>query len=87
MDVDALDSQKSANYILARILEFGGIDEVVWLIAEYGKERIHGFLRDVGQVEITEKTKQFWRAALHAEEEQWADPGSWRRNIDAPWYD
>ena len=85
VDPGRLDTEKSAHYLLARILEFGGIEEVRWPIGIYGLERIHAFLRDEGQVEISERTMRFWRALLHAEHETWADPGGWRRNIGAPW--
>ena len=87
VDLGKLDTKKNADFILARTLEFGGIAEVRWLLREYGSARIHAFLRDVGQVEISERTKRFWRAAFNAEDEIWADPGGWRRNIDAPWHD
>ena len=82
---ESLDAERDALYILGRALEFGGIDEIHWLIDCFGLERIHAFLREVGHVEITERTKKFWRAFFKAEDEPWADPGGWRRNIDAPW--
>ena len=86
-DFRRLDTERHADYILARVLEFGGIEEVRWLIRTYGMDRIHAFFRDAGHVEITERTKRFWRAVFHAEGETWADPGGWRRNIGAPWRD
>jgi predicted deacylase len=81
-DVDPakLDSEVSANYILPRILEFGGIAEVRWAIATCGMEGIHRFLRDVGHPELSRRTLTFWRAALHAENETWASPPSWRQS-------
>jgi predicted deacylase len=86
-DVDAarLDTSRSANYILPRILEFGGIAEVRWAVATYGMEGIHRFLRDMGHPELTERTLGFWRAALKAENETWASSPAWRKSNAAPW--
>jgi hypothetical protein len=88
-DVDAarLDTSRSADYILPRILEFGGIAEVRWLIATYGMKGIHRFLRTVGHPELSERTLGFWRAALKAEGETWATPPAWRKHSGAPWID
>ena len=66
-------------------IEHGGIAEVRWAIATYGLEGIHAFLRDLGHVEISERTKRFWRVVFHAEDEKWADPGGFRRSSGAPW--
>jgi uncharacterized protein DUF6922 len=84
-DCDAIDTETHADYILARVLEFGGIEEVRWAVATYGMDRIHAFFRDVGHVEISERTKRFWRVVFRAENETWADPGGWRRSNGAPW--
>jgi hypothetical protein len=84
-DTAALDTEIDADYLLGRVLESGRMAEVRWLIAEYGLDRIHSFFRDVGNVEISERTKRFWRLVFKAEEETWADPGAWRRNIGVPW--
>jgi hypothetical protein len=86
-DVDPrkLDPKVGADYILPRILEFGGIAEVRWAIETYGMEGIHRFLRDVGHPELSRRTLAFWRAALHAEKEPWASPPSWRQNSSAHW--
>ena len=80
VDVDALDTKRHVNYILARVLEFGRLAEVRWLIATYGMEGIHRFLRDVGHPELSERTLRFWRVALHAKDETWASPPAWRKS-------
>ena len=69
VDVDALDTAAGANYILPRVLEFGGIAEVRWLMATYGLDGIHRFLKDVGHPELSERTIGFWRAVLKADGE------------------
>lgn len=85
LDPDEVDADAHADYVMARILEFGGLAEVQWLIGRYGMPAVHRFLRDVGDVEISERTKRFWRAVFRAKDETWADPGAWRKRSDAPW--
>jgi hypothetical protein len=88
-DVDplTLDLEADADYILARILEFGGIAEVRWALATYGRDRIHRFFREVGHPELSERTRTFWRAVFGAEEEEWASPPDWRTSRLGPWID
>ncbi len=83
----SLDVVRDRDYILPRVLEFGRMAEVRWLIAAYGMEGIHRFLRDVGHPELSVRTLHFWRAALHAKDETWASPPAWRKSNAAPWID
>ena len=85
VDAERLDPVVGADYILPRVLEFGGIAEVRWAIATYGKEGIHRFLREVGHPELSARTLGFWRAALHTEGKEWASPPSWRQQCPARW--
>ena len=80
VDKDALQLDESADYVLARILEFGGMAEVRWALRYYGLDRIHRFFKEVGHSEISPRTIAFWRAALRAEDEEWAKPPDWRRS-------
>lgn len=82
-----LDVARHRDYILPRVLERGGIEDVRWLIATYGTSEIHAFLRDRGSPELSRRTVQFWRAVFDAEGEEWADPAAWRRGTGAPWLD
>ena len=66
-DADAVDLERDANGVLARVLERGGLDEVKWLIETYGLERIRTFFREVWAPEISERTRGFWRALFEAE--------------------
>ena len=85
VDFETVDSGQHADVGLARVLEFGRMAEVRWLIATYGMERIHRFLRVSGHPELSERTVAFWRAVFDAEEEEWAKPPPWRRSRIAPW--
>jgi hypothetical protein len=82
VDVDA-----HANAIIPRVLERGRWSDVRWLLGVYGIDRIHRFLRDVGHPELGPRTIAFWRAALRAEDETWADPRACRPLSAAPWID
>ena len=50
---DALDVQSDSDFILPRILEFGRLKDIGWLVETYGFDRIHQFLRDRGHPELT----------------------------------
>lgn len=84
-DLASLDSETDADYILARILEFGTMVEVRWAIATFGLDRIHRFFREVGHPELSDRTIHFWRAVFKAENEQWASPPAWRKSSIAHW--
>ena len=85
VELDELDPEAHADYILPRILEHGGLAEVRWAVERYGLERIHRFFRDVGHPELGERTRGFWRAVFKAENEAWASPPDWRKSKSVPW--
>lgn len=82
---DALDVERDAHYLLGRILEHGRLRDVAWALQTYGDERIHGYLRDVANPELSPSTTAFWRAYFHAENEPWATPPAWRTTNSPPW--
>ena len=53
VDAGALETKRDADYIVPRVLEFGRLVEVQWLIGVYGMDGIHRFLRDVGHPELS----------------------------------
>lgn len=87
VDFESLDTDAHADYVLARVLERGRLEDVKWAIAALGMARIHQFFREVGHPEISDRTRCFWRAVFQAEDEQWPSPPSWRRSSSAPWID
>ena len=87
LDLAAVDLVRDADSILARVLERGRLVDVQWAIATFGLDRIHRFFREVGHPEVSDRTLQFWRAALGAGDEMWATPPSWRKGSSAPWID
>lgn len=85
VDPDAIELERDANGVLARVLERGCLDDVKWLIQSYGLARIHSFFREVWAPEITERTRGFWRAFFEAENETWAAPPTFRKNNSSLW--
>jgi hypothetical protein len=85
VDFGALDVERDSDFVLPRVLEFGRLQDVGWLIETYGFDRIRQFLRDQGHPELSARTVIFWRAYFDAKEESWASPPAWRRNSSAPW--
>jgi squalene cyclase len=84
-DFDELEAETDADYVLARVLEFGRLADLRWVIRHYGYLRIHEFLRDVGHPELSPRTIAFWRAFFKAENEPWKMPPAWRTTNAAPW--
>lgn len=84
-DFGAIDPQLHADSILARVLEFGFFDDVKWILANYGEARIHRFFREVGHPEISDRTRNCWRAVLGAHGEPWASPPAWRKHNSTLW--
>jgi hypothetical protein len=87
VDISELDTLSGCDYIIPRVLEFGRLVEVQWLISTYGMQGIHQFLREVGHPELSERTLGFWRAVFKAEGESWASSPAWRMNNNASWID
>jgi hypothetical protein len=82
---DQLDAEHQADAILARVLEYGRLEDVRTILELYGTERVHAFFRDVGHPLISARTREFWRAFFHAESETWASPPDFRTSSSAPW--
>ena len=87
VDFAQLDVARDADAIIARVTEFGTLQDVRWAIERYGLDRIHRFFRETGSPEISDRTVAFWRAVFKAEDENWPRPPTWRRNSSAPWID
>jgi len=87
VDFDGLEVERHANFLLARVLEFGDMPAVRWLLATYGEDDIHRFFRDVGHPELSARTIAFWRAYFRVEDEPWANLPGWRKRTAALWPD
>ncbi len=63
-DTTRLDIIQDANLIIQRTLEFGTWDEIRWLFAVYGRQRIRLFLRHYGKRWLKPVTFHYWRKLL-----------------------
>ena len=87
VDFSTLDVEQHADAILARVLEEGRLEDVRVVLSIYGPERIHRFFREVAHPLISARTRAFWRAFFHAENEPWATLPAFRTSSAAPWID
>ncbi len=67
-----LDMARDANLIILRTLEFGTWDEIRWLFATYGAQRIRRFLRQYGQRWLKPVTFHYWRKLMRIR--RWRQP-------------
>ena len=80
-----IDLLRDTDYVMGRVLEFGRMKDVRWLMKRYGLEAIHRFLATSANPELSPRTLAFWRVVLHAEDETWRAPPAFRRNSSAYW--
>ena len=59
INTDKLDIKKHPEYIIARILEYGGPDAVSWMMHTYDRSQIKETLKK--NREISRKSAEFWR--------------------------
>ncbi len=62
VDPDLLDLKKNSDYIIARILEYGDIEDIVWLFETYSKKMIGKVL--INQRSFSRRTANFWSKIL-----------------------
>lgn len=58
-----IDTEKNAQYIIERILEFGRPEEVRWLFRWYSRDEIKKVL-DLPRVQLSPKSKNLWSLIL-----------------------
>lgn len=85
VDLEQLEVERHAEYILSRVLDRGRIDDVSWALQTYGEDRIHAFLCERPRAELSPRTLAFWRAFFR-EEQPWPTRPSSRQISSAPWH-
>ena len=60
-DLAALSLDRDADLIIQRTLEYGDWEEVRWLLATYGRERIVAFLQERGERLLSPVAFNYWR--------------------------
>ena len=63
-DLQSLDLDRDADLIIQRTLEYGTWDEIRWLVASYGADRIQTFVRVRGERMLSRVTFNYWRKLL-----------------------
>ena len=63
-DPRQLDREQDADLIIQRTLEYGTWEEIRWLVASYGRQRIREFIRLHGERQLTAVTFTYWRKLL-----------------------
>ena len=61
---DRMEPESYAPVIMGRILERGSIEEVRWLLAQYGTRRLGAWLRRYGYRALSPRTFEYWRWVL-----------------------
>ena len=86
-DLARLDADEHADYVLARVLERGRLEDVRWAASHYGVERIRELFETRAHPEITTRTRRLWQAFFEVEEDAWPKRAPFRNNSSAPWID
>lgn len=63
-DLSSLDLDRDADLIIQRTLEYGTWDEIRWLVASYGVDRVRTFVRVRGERMLSRVTFNYWRKLL-----------------------
>lgn len=63
-DPHHLDRDDDAELIIQRTLEYGTWEEIRWLLASYGVQRIRDFVEMRGERMLSAMTFTFWRKLL-----------------------
>lgn len=72
-DRQRLDRDQDADLIIQRTLEFGTWEEIRWLVATYGVERLRQFLRRHGERLLSAMAFNYWRKLFGVRR--------WRKNL------
>ena len=63
-EFSTLDTEKDADLIIGRTLEFGTREELKWLFKTYGSQRIKEFVRNRGYRFLSKRGFNYWRTVL-----------------------
>jgi len=66
---ETVDTEAHAAFIMERILDYGTLAGVRWVLETYGDGRVKAFLRSRGARTLSRKTVSFWTMLLGLEDE------------------
>jgi hypothetical protein len=69
-DAAGLDVFAHWEYILGRVLEYGTLDSVRWVMETYGEEKIREFILGRGLRILSRKTVNYWAMWLGLQDEE-----------------
>jgi len=69
-DFKLLSWRKDRRYIAFRILEYGTLEAVRWLLDRMGREELREIIVKGGGKRLSPKTLNFWKAILNLEEDE-----------------
>ena len=52
------------DFILGRILEYGTLQDIQWVVSRYGKGRIKDFVLEKGARKLSPRTIRLWKLLL-----------------------
>lgn len=58
-----INTKKNARYIIERILDFGELNEIVWMFKKYSKNEIKKVM-DLPRSQVHSKSKALWKLIL-----------------------
>lgn len=71
VNADELDTEKSPEFIMERILNYGTLEGVKWLRETFGDEKLKEFITsEKGRRRLTTRTLNFWQVILKVEPEK-----------------
>ncbi len=76
VELENINLEQHADYVLERVLDFGTLDAVRWLRSIYSDERIAEFIKHKSFRLRSLKTVNFWRIILDISPAEWNNPSS-----------
>ncbi len=66
---DAVDVVAHRDFVLDRVLEYGGIEAVRWAEKHYSQDGLRDYFQARGERRLSAKTRAFWRIRLGLEDD------------------
>jgi len=78
-DFDKLSWKGDKKFISLRILEYGSLEAIRWLLGHIDQEKLKEFIINGGWKRLSPKTLNFWELILGIEEEECSKISSQKR--------
>jgi hypothetical protein len=74
VDVNNINLEAHANYVIERFLEYGTWEGIRWLRTIYADDQLICFIKEKSFRLRSPKTLNFWRLMLNIPENEWTNP-------------